>query len=268
MILIVFLLAKLVIAKPIYATYVGLFDENYESFIVNEHIPWHIFNRIYIAFATLDEHGNLTNLNKDADEKIRNITNKYRKVVPDGEIFMSSNYDGDMDQKYINASKYPDKFAQSVISYMRKYQLNGYDMDWESSILFNNYEPLIKLLSSCHKIFDQKYKLTHTIVPQLEPPELLNQVFKLVDQVNIMSYGNQIDTIETYINEYPEAYQLSKMMIGVESERGTDTAKTVQTKIDIILNNTLAGLYLWRIDNDKLKQEYFKVSYLIETYAK
>lgn len=238
--------------KQIMGSYFGIFDDSYnETIKVRTQIPWTYFDRIYIAFATLDEYGNLTDTDLYSEDKIYNITNWYRKAVPHGKIFISSNYGDIIDQWYLVASKNPDNFARSVLSYLIKYNLDGYDMDWESPFINDYSQQLISLLTACKKQFGNKYFLTHTVLPDVHSPQLIGNLSNIVDGINIMSYGYYGISLETLINDYHEkGFPYEKMLIGVDSEDGIDNEVSIQNKTNIIRKYNLGGIYLWRLDND------------------
>jgi hypothetical protein len=128
----------------IVAAYFFILDSAYNaSMSVKATIPWRKVNRVYIAFATVHD-GVLTDFPSGSSPeessareenagKIRNIVALVRHDNPDAEIFISSNFgDEKMDNKYLQAAQDSQKFADSVVAYMKKYCLDGYDMDWES----------------------------------------------------------------------------------------------------------------------------------------
>ena len=138
--------------RPIVAAYFLVLDDAYPAAIsVSDRIPWKKVNRVYIAFATL-EHGMLTDYpacsspestasREENGNKIRNIVALVHQANPDAEIFISSNFGGEvMGEQYLLAAQDPQKFADSVVAYLNDYGFDGYDMDWESSNI-DNYAP-------------------------------------------------------------------------------------------------------------------------------
>lgn len=117
------------------ASYFSIFDEQLADL---DGAPWQEVDRLYIAFATLDDDGRLTNIDIDGstgevDARIREVVAAYRAVRPDGEVFISSNFGEDeMDPRYLQAAQDPDEFAESVVDFLQEYDLDGYDMDWET----------------------------------------------------------------------------------------------------------------------------------------
>jgi GH18 family chitinase len=239
-------------------------------------IPWTKINRLYIGFATVKD-GVLTDLptGTSADDaarraemqrRIHEIVSLCREQNPDAEIFISSNFGGDLDSEYSAAAQDPQKFADSVLAYLKEYDLDGYDMDWESSSIDEYAPQLTALLSACHTTFagagpnphGRLYKVTHTVWPGVESPQTVAGLKDAVDQVNIMSYGtgDKYDLV-SYADSYAAAgFPYEKMIGGLESEAGytdnvgPDTQETVAAKCAYVKAHNLAGLFVWRIDND------------------
>jgi GH18 family chitinase len=241
-----------------------------------DQIPWKKINRLYIGFATV-RNGVLTDLptGESADDttrraemqrRIREIVSLCRQNNPEAEIFITSNFGGVMDDEYLAAANDPQKFAKSVLSYLKTYELDGYDMDWESRSIDDYAPQLISLLSSCHATFaaagpnphGRPYKVTHAVWPGVESPETLASLKDSVDQINIMSYGpgDTYDLVSYADSYYQAGFPYEKMIGGVESETGytesggPDTQASVGAKCAYVKANNLAGLFEWRMDND------------------
>ena len=192
-----------------------------------------------------------TDITSSAEYKIKNITLLYKKANPLGEIFISSNYDGDMDSRYLAAANHPEEFSSSVLKYLEKYQLDGYDMDWETNFINTYANQLVLLLKSCKSRFQTKYKLTHTVWPCIHNETTVGKLSGIVDGINIMCYGswgsNLVRIIERFYNN---SFPYEKILIGVESELGIDNYYTLDEKIKLIHKYKLGGVYSWRLDND------------------
>lgn len=241
-----------------------------------DQIPWQKITRLYIGFATVKD-GVLTDLpegttahddvtREEMQRRIREITALCREHNPDAEIFITSNFGGKMDSEYAGAAADPRKYADSVVAYVKDYDLDGYDMDWESGSIDDYAPELTSLLMATHDAFaaagnsprGRPYLLTHTVWPGVESPSTVAGLKDAVDQINIMSYG----TGDTYdLASYADAYHAAgfpygKMIGGLESERGypenggPDTADSVAAKCSYVKANNLAGLFEWRLDND------------------
>ncbi len=252
-------------------------DDTYSLVMsASDRIPWKKVNRIYIGFATVKD-GMLTDLpaGDSADDaaqraemqgRIRNVVALCRQENPGAEIFITSNFGGELDDEYNAAAEDPQKFADSVLAYLKEYDLDGYDMDWESRQI-DDYAPrLTSLLSACHATFaaagtnprGRPYLLTHTVWPGVESPETVAGLKDSVDQINIMSYGpGDTYDLASYADAYYQAgFPYGKMIGGVESESGypenggPDTQASVSSKCAYVKEHDLAGLFEWRMDND------------------
>lgn len=259
--------------KPIIGAYFLIFDEGYDqTMTVPDAIPWNKINRLYIAFATVKD-GVLTDATADgttaeqAEEKIRNVVNLCHNGNPDAEIFIASNFgDQSMDDQYLEAARDPQRFADSVLDYLQKYDLDGYDMDWETHQINDYAWELQTLLSTCSATLKQAgpnphgkpYKVSHTIWPGVHSPETVASLKDCVDNINLMTYGAQSgDDLRSYAQSYHDAgFPYEKMIGGVESEidysenGGQDTQDSIQEKCDFAIENNLAGMFSWRLDND------------------
>ncbi|HWQ67639.1 MAG TPA: glycosyl hydrolase family 18 protein [Methanospirillum sp.] len=263
--------------KPIIGAYFFLFDEAYNQAIsVSDSIPWDQINRLYIAFATVQD-GQITNIDMDnavgdADVRIRTIVSLCRDKNPDAEIFISSNYGDNVTEEYLKAAEEPRQFADSALLYMQEYDLDGYDMDFETRDINEYVDEQIALLQACNDKFKapglltprgKQYGLSCTIWPGVHDPETVAALSPYVDHLNLMTYGpgNTYDLNE-YANQYAEAgIPFEKMIGGVESEfgylenGGHDTQESVAGKAEVVKTLGLAGLMNWRMDNDMQTQD-------------
>ncbi|VVB69650.1 Glycosyl hydrolases family 18 [uncultured archaeon] len=259
--------------ETIIAAYFYLFDDGYdEAMSVQDSIPWKKINRLYIAFATVDD-GTLTDKTtsespvEQTEQKIRNIIALCRRDNPDAEIFISSDFgDQSVDEQYLAAAEDPQRFADSVALYLNKYDLDGYDMDWETRQINDYALELQTLLCTCYSTLKQAgmnphgrpYKLSHTIWPGVHSPETVASLKDCVDNINLMTYGPGQDyDLISYAESYHEAgFPYEKMIGGVESEfgytenGGHDTQDSIQEKCDYAKQVNLGGMFSWRLDND------------------
>jgi GH18 family chitinase len=253
-------------------------DDTYSLVMsAQDQIPWTKINRLYIGFATVND-GVLTDLpvgdstdnttqRVEMQRRIREMVALCHENNPDMEIFITSNFDErELDPQYLQAAQDPQKFADSVLDYLKEYDLDGYDMDWESSRIEEYAPQLTSLLSICHATFEaagnnshgRPYLLTHTVWPGVESAETVAGLNDSVDQINIMSYGtgDKYDLV-SYADSYAAAgFPYEKMIGGVESESeytdnvGPDTEASVAAKCAYVKEHNLSGLFEWRIDND------------------
>ncbi|GEM_PF-1200519 len=252
-------------------------DDTYSLVMsAQDQIPWKKINRLYIGFATV-KNGVLTDLpaGTSADDaaqrakvqgRIWEVVSLCRQNNPGAEIFITSNFGGDLDHEYLVAAQDPQKFADSVLAYLKAYDLDGYDMDWESGKIDDYAPQLTSLLSNCHATFaaagnnpqGRTYLLTHTVWPGVESAQTVDGLKDSVDQLNLMTYGtgDKYDLV-SYADAYAAAgFPYGKMIGGVESESGysdnagPDTQASVAAKCTYVKEHNLAGLFEWRMDND------------------
>ena len=251
------------------ASYFSIFDEQLADL---EGAPWQEVDRLYIAFATLDDDGQLANIEIDgstdeADARIREVVDAYRAARPDGEVFISSNFGEDeMDPRYLRAAEDPGEFADSVVAFLQEYDLDGYDMDWETHQINDYGDELRSLLGSVSGAFlesdltprGRHFQVTATIWPGVHDPDLVGSLDGLVDGINLMTYGpsDHYDLVGN-AGKYVEAgFPYEKMLAGVESEfgydnaGGVDTEESVAAKAQFVRDNNLMGMFSWRLDND------------------
>lgn len=253
----IFLLSNLVVSKQIVSSYFAFFDDAYNATMnTSKTIPWKMFDRILIAFAMLDEKGNLTNSLVTDDAKIRRIISLYRKSRPDGEILISIYGDDSVNERYIYASNHTEIFTKSVLKYLKKYQINGLDVDWETFAINAYSTELVNLLKSCYNAFGKKYKITHTIWPRIHSPDTVGLLANVVDEINIMSYGTDVNDIEYLINQYNQSgFPYRKMIIGMDTESESETKDSITAKMELIKKYGVKGPYLWRLDNDGIPRK-------------
>lgn len=256
---------------PVMGAYFYLCDDSYDKAMsASDDIPWNQINRLYIAFVTVDG-GEITNIQSDdavpTDEKIQNVISLCRKKNPDADIFISSNYGDEVTDQYLEAAENPDRFAESVLTCMQKYDIDGYDMDWEDLNINDYADKQVALLQACANTFgktgshspgDRPYNLSCTIWPGVHDPDTVALFADYVDWFNIMSYGpGERYDLSTYATRYAEAgVPYGKMIGGVESESGYsdngghDTEDSVNQKAQVVQDLGLGGLMNWRMDND------------------
>jgi len=253
-------------------------DDTYSLVMpAKDQIPWKKINRLYIGFATI-KGGVLTDLptgtsgqdttrRAEMQRRIHEIVALCHENNPGAEIFITSNFDErEMDPEYLQAAQDPQKFADSVLAYLKEYDLDGYDMDWESGRIDDYAPQLTSLLSTCHATFTaagnnphgRPYLLTHTVWPGVESAETVAGLKDSVDQLNLMTYGtgDKYDLV-SFADSYAAAgFPYEKMIGGVESESaytdnvGPDTQGSVAAKCAYVKEHNLAGLFSWRMDND------------------
>ena len=256
------------------AAYFGIFDTYiYDMAMrVKDTIPWVKINRLYIAFAMVSGTGelvddtitmNATDLIPAAECEIRikNIVNLCRTANPDTEILISS-APYIPEANYLEALKNPQKFADSVVRYVKKYNLDGFDMDWESPLI--KYDPVViaqlpVLFSTCRDTLratglnphGKPYKVTTSVGYHI--PKTVASLKDSVDGINIMSYGGpNADLLILMASQYLAAgFPAEKMIGGATCETvDPETESTVAAKWSYVHQQNMGGMFAWRMDND------------------
>jgi hypothetical protein len=224
-------------------------------------VPFKLLNRLYIAFTWIrpNSDGNWVMVYNDPkdQEKITTLIKNTRRTNPGAKIFISSGYDED-GEMYKSAAKNADAFAESVISFIRANDMDGYDMDWENGI---DGQAMLTLLTAVKsklvqagKQDNKTYRLTLAVWPSPNGRgygSYLPNIAKAVDQINIMSYGPACD-LHRCVDSYNNNGVRKNQIIG-----GVDTlgpAGTIVSKCLVAQQNGLAGMMAWRLDNDYVEE--------------
>ncbi len=270
------LAAPLQATPPVIAQYMGIFDfQDTSSPTWNwlmTNAPFGELNRLYIAFAMLQNGALSYNIGTNAPDSAA-TTNEMRKidalvaacraVNPHAAILISSGYDNGA--MYQQAATNPARFAQSVLAFVQRHQLDGYDMDWENGI---NGAELNTLLQATRAVLqtninpnriDGKYFLTLATWPL--PTHGYTDIPTMagcIDQINIMSYGTADSGVDDAKEWQAAGVGWNQIVIGIETEcsykgAGVDTLGpegTIAAKCRYARTNELAGVMAWRMDND------------------
>lgn len=237
------------------SSYFAFFDDSYDATMnVSKSIPWKMFDKILVSFSMITEYGNMTNAHIGDHDKILRIISLYKKARPNGEVFVSL-YGDSVDEYFANAANHPTIFSESVLAYLKKYNMNGIDIDWESVSINRYSNVLVTLIKSCNKVFNGKYLISHAIWPNVHDSSTVGLLADIVDEINIMSYSLGISNIEYLINQYnASGFPYNKMVLGIETETGYETKSTISGKVALIKKYNLKGIFVWRLDNDDIQQ--------------
>ena len=257
------------VTQPVIAQYFFIDDEGSRTWDVKfqSDIPYNKLTRLYIAFAWIRD-GKLTyktTVNNPTDEaRISNLVKACRNANPKAEIYISSGFDDD-GSMYHEAAENPDAFAQSVVDFLRKHSIDGYDMDWEYGLENQKLNALLTASRSALNAASQEdgktYGLTLATWYYVQSAYDLATISETVDTINIMSYGKDRD-LSSIVEEFrSEGFPVPKIIGGIETEKdygeagGADTLGsdgTIAKKAAFACDNGLAGMMAWRLDNDHL----------------
>ena len=250
-------------ASPVVAQYFFFQDEGDRTWTVKfrEDIPYAKLTRLYVWPAWLDNGLLILGMQTDPDSptRVEALTAACRQANPGAEVYISSGYDdGEM---YLEAAKDPGRFADSVVAFLRRYGLDGYDMDWENGL---ETQPLNDLATALRSAFDtagaedgKHYGLTLATWPKPDRAYDMSVLAAQLDAINIMSYGVD-ESLEGCAQAYEQqGFPAAKMIGGVDTENGylggVDTIGSdgsIAEKAQYALQNGLAGMMEWRLDND------------------
>ena len=250
-------------AQPIVGQYFYFQDEGARDWGVKfrKDIPYGKLTRLYLSMLWL-KNGQLTfgaPSTPSPEDRVTALTKACRAANPSAEVFVSSGYDdGSM---YLEAAKDPPRFAASVVALLRRYGLDGYDMDWENGL---DRDALNALVTATRKALDaagqkdgKRYGLTLATWPYGNSEYDFAVLGKQLDAINLMSYGAD-QTIDDCMPSY-QGFPTAKIIGGIDTEDGypgpggTDTlgaSGSIAQKAGYARKNGLAGMMAWRLDND------------------
>ena len=187
--------------------------------------------------------------------------NLCRAANPDTEILISS-APYVPEANYREALNNPRKFADSVVKYVKKYSLDGFDMDWESPLIKNDPVVIAQLpilFSTCRDTLratglnphGKPYKVTTSV--GYHSPKTVAGLKDSVDGINIMSYGGpNAELLILMAKQYSDAgFPPEKMIGGATCETVDPEAEsTVAAKWNYVRQQNMGGMFAWRMDND------------------
>jgi GH18 family chitinase len=254
---------------------------------LNENTPLQDVNRLYIAFADpnlksnghynlewyLPKNGNNSQQQQTilADKRVKQLldamytdhfTNKQKYEVF---VVIGGGTTGQVGS-LAGAANDP-QFPSAVVTFLKKYHLDGVDLDWENADdINNNLLPMVQSLYPA--LHAAGYKLTLSVMPYNSgyvngnSYTYSSELYQYVDQINIMSYGTEDTNMSVHVESYNNiGFDNSQMILGIDTETGysdtsgqiTDTLGnngTIQQKASYALQNGLAGMMSWRLGND------------------
>ena len=264
--------------NKIIATYFGIWTETRDngpdqqwSQKLNDTTPLDKVNRVYIAFADPhrkvdghydlqwylpDKNGNQQRelANFRVNDLITRIKNAHPNDSPGIFVVIGEGVTGGQKASLDDAAVDP-KFPNQVIKFLKKYNLNGVDIDWETV----DKDLITHMVTNLQKIRQDGYYLTQDVLnsystlDNFSPPDC-------VDQINVMSYGSSDNFPEDTKRYENVGFHASQLIGGVETESDyTNTAGTVDTlgatgtiqkKATEALSENISGMTSWRLDND------------------
>lgn len=243
-----------VFAIPIVAQFFGIWLNHGQTWQqkFRTDTPFNKLNRLYIAFGKIVQttNGHFTIAFDGPVDHAQALIARMKTQNPTADIFLTVGGD-DGGQSYGGAAHDPN-FAPNVLQFLNEYGFNGFDIDWESNFNKNDLSLLVEnLYATLHA---NHKKVTFDVQPIPDPAFDMSVLKNNLDQINIMSYGQNSLYVDWYTSKgFPE----NKMIGGVETEVGYDggpdtlgPSGTIAQKSHYALQNGLAGMMAWRLDND------------------
>ncbi len=251
-----FIFSLSVFAQPIIAQYFGIWLNRGQTWQqkLRSDTPFDKLNRVYVSFGkiiTVNEHLSIA-FDGNTAHAVQ-LIQRIHTQNPKADIFLTVGGSDD-NQSFGGAANDPE-FAINVLHFLNKYNLNGFDIDWENDLNQQDLNTLVThLYSVLHAAGD---KLTLDVWPYPFSAYDMTVLKNNLNQINIMSYG-ATTPLDNSVSAFQQAgFPVNKMIGGVETETdypgGTDTlgsSGSIAQKANYALQNGLAGMMGWRLDND------------------
>jgi chitinase len=248
--------------------YFGIFDDTWDvawSDRVRSDTPFDEIDYLYIAFAhsykdpnapgkyVLGYENARTGLLKNDDTdavRIDHLVDVSREKNPDIKIIISLGW-GTSD--ILNISTDPQHYADSVVDFIRKHELDGFDLDFEPPQLPQQNE-FTTIATTLRTTLDEAGEEDNKIYLLTVSPSTLNSynnwstLSEQFDYVNLQTYWSS-----ALLTQYLKAgVPKNKITLGLLSEGENPKMTDIATKINLYETNDLAGLFAWRLDTDTL----------------
>jgi hypothetical protein len=251
--------------------YFGIFNgvskTNYEA-IVNT-APFETCNLLILAFVWAfitsdgtyaaqfknwrdDNYNNSTSTPDDTDQdRVQLVVRTARAKNPGLKILISLGW-GDNDTGH--AATTPKQFADSVASIVQTYELDGFDIDYESvSVEADAMRALVSEIRNSLQTVKPGRDMIMTITPaQVEG--LNAEVLGLFDYTMPQTYkhggnGTKVDWFKEQLRSF------DRIVFGLNSEGYIGESDAPQEFVDQAKSNGAAGIFAWRLDNDSVNEQ-------------
>lgn len=248
-------------AQPIIAQFFGIWLNSGQSWQqkFRTDTPLTHCNRLYIAFGKIIEvNGHFSIAFDGSVDHVQQLIARIKSINPTADIFLTVGGNGSA-SSYGGAANDPE-FADNVAQFLSEYGFNGFDVDWENNLDRQN---LNQLMTHLHTTFQTYHdKLTLDVWPFPDAAYDMTVLKNNLDQINIMSYGTIISLKECVDNFVRAGFPVNQMIGGIETETnypgGIDTlglTGSIAEKANYALQNNMAGMMEWRLDNDYATQD-------------
>jgi chitinase len=157
------------------------------------------------------------------------------------------------------------KFSKSLKSLVDNWNLDGIDIDAESSMDPNNYVNTFINLANNVKNQIGNLPLTYTCYTGIGGPDgqILNEIKNKITHIQLMSYFTNFDGMVSLYNNYKQIMN-NRIIIGVKAGGDDGTPLDEVTKL-CLWNQNKVGIMLWTINRDTPQYTNMKLNTWITT---
>lgn len=150
-----------------------------------------------------------------------------------------------------------DKFINNLINIMKTYGYDGIDLDIEQDFGAPDHTDYIACVAGIQdalSVITPRPLLTEAADPDWQAP-MLTQVWRYLDEINLMSYHTNYQTIGDKLNNYTSlGVPKNKLGIGLGLGDGNGVDTTVDNcrgKAEYAMDNGYGGIMEWIITDDQ-----------------
>lgn len=216
--------------------------------------PWSSFKIIYLSAANINTDGSVSLRFSNDNVHIPQAVNLGHKAGT--KVLLSiGGPAGYPSFSFSNAVKNPQNFVNSLIELKNKYNLDGFDLDWEDS-------PSDNAISLIRDAIRNQNELANMILTLdvYSYPGLSANTLNGFDYVNVMNYGDGTSLANADVNNAASQYSFmdkSKLLIGVNFEAyGDDSTENqgvtqeLQSVVSTYDRNNAVGVFSWNSFDD------------------
>ncbi|KAK0041722.1 chitinase-3-like protein 1 [Biomphalaria pfeifferi] len=207
----------------------------------------YICTHIIYAFGKID--GSNTNLQTPSDEKRYMLFTDLKKQNFQLRTLLSIGGENDHGEGFVSVSQNNSQtgvFASRAVAFLRKYNFDGLDIDWEFPNI-NTSENFVRILKSLRQAFDQDTTSPRLLLTIAAPAGSSNmrgfnitEINKYVDYVSLMTY-DFVDARYSEVTNFNSPLY-SRNSSAFNQEFSTNWTVHEYEKLGLHLNKTLIGV--------------------------
>lgn len=216
--------------------------------------PWSKFDILYLSASNINSDGSVgLRFDNDAQHIPQVVNSAHQNNV---KVLLSIGGPSGFDAfRFDNAIKNPQNFIKSLESLQKKFNLDGFDLDWEAD---PNDESIMVISNAFRSSSISNYMLSLDVYDYLG---LKATTLKSFDFINVMNYGsgNSLvnEDIDSSAMKFSGAVNPSKLLIGVnfeaygdDSQENTGVTQQLNSVIANYKKNNAAGIFSWNSFDD------------------